>query len=180
MFRWTLLLEIFKILNSDLTKAYGVALKDAKERCKDLEGDDAVPKDAKEKEYLDKTSTGRLMIEAKEKMDDALEKSEDVQRQLVKSLKYFGEDEKMPSNEFFGTLTSFVVEFDPALDSVNKAEERAEKEARLAAKRAEREKKKKEAAVKKAAKQWKDMTEKEKEKRKTEEAAKGENEEKPK
>ena len=46
----------------------------------------------------------------------------DLQKTYAGVLTYFGEDEKMPSNEFFGTMKKFVLEFKNATEEVEKQE----------------------------------------------------------
>ena len=144
-------------LNKELQKAKKTALDDAREVNKRLEGDNKLPEDAPEDKFLVKTKIGEFTMKASQKMKEALDKSKNVQSELVKSLRYFGEDVKMPSNEFFGTLTSFIIEFDRALEFVNKQEAKALKEKKLAEKqkKKEEEKKKKEEEKKRREEQKK-------------------------
>ena len=145
-------------LNKELEKAKKTALDDAKEVNKSLEGDNKLSEDAPEDKFLIKTKMGEFTMKASQKMKEALDKSKNVQSELVKSLRYFGEDVKMPSNEFFGTLTSFIIEFDRALEFVNKQEAKALKEKKLAEKqkkKEEEEKKKKEEKKKRREEQKK-------------------------
>lgn len=60
---------------------------------------------------------------AKETMDESYRIAEDMKSSYTSLLRYFGEDENMPSGDFFATLNRFLESFDAALDAVNKAEQ---------------------------------------------------------
>lgn len=61
-------------------------------------------------------------ITAKKDVEKALTRLDDLKESYKGVLQYFGEDEKMASNEFFGTLQKFIVEFLKAADQVEKEE----------------------------------------------------------
>jgi hypothetical protein len=45
-----------------------------------------------------------------------------LKRSYASVLAYFGEDEKMPSHAFFGTMNKFVLEFKTSTEQVEKQE----------------------------------------------------------
>lgn len=59
---------------------------------------------------------------AKDKVDDALSLLSKLKETYAGVLKYFGEDDNMQTNDFFGTLQKFVLEFKVAADHVDKLE----------------------------------------------------------
>jgi hypothetical protein len=61
-------------------------------------------------------------IKAKKDIDKALKTLSELQESYAGVLRYFGEDEKMASNDFFGTLQKFIKEFLKAADYVDKEE----------------------------------------------------------
>jgi len=65
---------------------------------------------------------------AKAIMDESFEAAEEMKSSYLNLLRYFGEDEKMPSGDFFATLNRFLGSFEAALDAVNKAEQARIKE----------------------------------------------------
>lgn len=71
--------------------------------------------------------TGRTQMErfasrATSIIDNAVDALEDLKKTYVGVLTYFGEDEQMPSNEFFGTMKKFCLEFKSAAEEVEKQE----------------------------------------------------------
>ena len=62
-------------------------------------------------------------MNAKKTMDESYATAEEMKSNYLALLRYFGEDEKMPSGDFFATLNRFLESFDSALDAVNKAEQ---------------------------------------------------------
>ncbi len=75
-------------------------------------------------------------------VDESTNKLEEVQTSFGSVLHYFGEDEKMPTTDFFGTLFAFLESFDAAKVFVEKQEEnRKREEKRLAANKAKEAKK---------------------------------------
>jgi hypothetical protein len=59
---------------------------------------------------------------ARSDVDSTLNSLEELKASYSGVLKYFGEDDNMQSNEFFGTLQKFIVEFQLAADQVEKTE----------------------------------------------------------
>lgn len=62
-------------------------------------------------------------MNAKKTMDESYATAEEMKSNYLALLRYFGEDEKMPSGDFFTTLNRFLDSFDSALDAVSKAEQ---------------------------------------------------------
>ena len=60
---------------------------------------------------------------AKKSMDESYATAEQMKANYLALLRYFGEDENLPSGNFFATLNRFLESFDSALDAVNKAEQ---------------------------------------------------------
>ena len=56
-------------------------------------------------------------------MDESYQTAEEMKSSYLNLLRYFGEDEKMPSGDFFATLNRFLGSFEAALDAVNKVEQ---------------------------------------------------------
>lgn len=71
--------------------------------------------------------TGRTQMErfasrATSIIDNAVDALEDLRKTYIGVLSYFGEDEQMPSNDFFGTMKKFTLEFKSAAEAVEKQE----------------------------------------------------------
>jgi len=64
----------------------------------------------------------RFTISAEKAITDAKGLVSKVQSDYAKVLEYLCEDETMASNEFFGTMRRFVVEFNKAVEQVSKEE----------------------------------------------------------
>lgn len=69
-----------------------------------------------------RTPMERFSLHAKALIDDAFQLTLQVQDKFKKLLQYLGEDEKMASNEFFGTLKRFIIDFNNANQIVQKEE----------------------------------------------------------
>jgi len=71
--------------------------------------------------------TGRTQMErfasrATSIVDNAVDALEDLKKTYAGVLSYFGEDENMSSNDFFGTMKKFSLEFKSAAEAVEKQE----------------------------------------------------------
>jgi len=71
--------------------------------------------------------TGRTQMErfasrATSIVDNAVDALEDLKNAYAGVLSYFGEDENMSSNDFFGTMKKFSLEFESAAEAVEKEE----------------------------------------------------------
>jgi hypothetical protein len=75
--------------------------------------------------YTGRTSMERFVLNAKVASEQANESIENVKKKYEVVLGYFGEDEKMASSDFFGTLRRFVAEFKKAAEQVEAIEKAA-------------------------------------------------------
>lgn len=69
-----------------------------------------------------RTPMERFTLHARSLIEDAFELTSQVQDKFKNLLQYFGEDEKMASNEFFGTMKRFIADFNNANQTVQKEE----------------------------------------------------------
>ncbi len=69
-----------------------------------------------------RTSMERFTLNAKVACDQAAESIENVKKKYAMVLGYFGEDENMPTGDFFGILRRFMTEWKKATDQVEKIE----------------------------------------------------------
>ena len=111
------------------------------EKDKDDDKDDEKEESGICKDFMDfpegRTKMERFTLWAQAKVEKTVASLETLKETYKRVLAYFGEDEKMPSNEFFGTLQKFVVEFEAAAEYVEKIEKAKLKEKlKKAAKRA--------------------------------------------
>lgn len=71
-----------------------------------------------------RTPMERFSMNAKVACEQALESINNVQHKYILVLNYFGEDEKMPTGDFFGILRRFMTEWKKATKQVEKIERR--------------------------------------------------------
>lgn len=71
-----------------------------------------------------RTPMERFSMNAKVACEQALEAINSLQTKYVLVLSYFGEDEQMPTGDFFGTLRRFMSEWKKATKQVEKIERR--------------------------------------------------------
>lgn len=69
-----------------------------------------------------RTPMERFTLNAEGSIKDAMQLAEDVKEKFRDLLEYFGEDEKMASNDFFGTMKRFINAFKQAMEQVEKEE----------------------------------------------------------
>lgn len=81
-----------------------------------------VPLYNKMEHHTGRTPMERFALNAAGRIEDALSYTESVKIKFSKVLDYFGEDSSMASNEFFGTLNTFLNDFSKAVDHVSKEE----------------------------------------------------------
>ena len=62
-------------------------------------------------------------MNAEKSMGESYATAEEMKSNYLALLRYFGEDEKMPSGDFFATLNRFLESFDSAFDAVDKADQ---------------------------------------------------------
>lgn len=82
-----------------------------------------VPQYNKVHHHTGRTPMERFTISAEAKLDKALQLAESVKGKYSKLLEYFGEDAGMPSNDFFGIMNRFFIDFDKAITHVKKEEQ---------------------------------------------------------
>jgi len=70
------------------------------------------------KSFWQMSKIEQFMLDAGNAMDEALTAAHNTKEKYKYLLKYFGEDETMKSDDFFGTLQSFVQAFGVAQDQV--------------------------------------------------------------
>lgn len=71
-----------------------------------------------------RTTMERFTLQAQELVKDAVRSIDNLKSSYVKLLEYFGEDEAMASDEFFGTINKFIVSFETAENQVDEAEKK--------------------------------------------------------
>lgn len=81
-----------------------------------------VPHFNKVDHHSGRTPMERFSLNSQDALKQATKKIDVLKRKYRDLLMYFGEDEKMPSNEFFGVMRRFVEEFEKACDQVEKLE----------------------------------------------------------
>jgi Mg2+ and Co2+ transporter CorA len=72
-----------------------------------------------------RTSMERFMVNAHYSCEQATMSIKDVKKKYIALLHYFGEDEEMPTGDFFGILRRFLSEFKKAVDQVEAIEKKA-------------------------------------------------------
>lgn len=72
--------------------------------------------------HTGRTPMERFTLNAVVKIEDALAYADLVKVKFSKVLDYFGEDSNMASNDFFGTMNTFLADFRKAVDHVIKEE----------------------------------------------------------
>jgi Mg2+/Co2+ transporter CorB len=99
-----------------------ISLKDLMEQRTAVRNIESIPQFNKMDHLTGRTPMERFALGAGITIDQAIEHVDSVKDMYGKLLEYFGEDGKMPSNEFFGTMRRFVTEFGTAVEQVEKAE----------------------------------------------------------
>ena len=83
-----------------------------------------VPQYNKMDHLTGRTAMERFTLNAHASIKDAMQLTEEVKEKFRKLLEYFGEDQKMASNDFFGTMKRFITEFRKAIEQVEKDEQK--------------------------------------------------------
>ena len=109
---------------SELGQAKPMSLKELMEQRSSVRSIGNVPQYNKIDHLTGRTPMERFTLSAASAIGDAEELSKVVKEKFKKLLEYFGEDEKMPSNEFFGTMNRFIEEFGKAVEQVVKDEKK--------------------------------------------------------
>lgn len=99
------------------------SLSDLKELKTSVYTIDSVPHFNKVDHHSGRTPMERFAINSHDALKQAARKIKKLKRKYKELLEYFGEDEKMASNEFFGTMRRFIEEFEKANDEVEKLEQ---------------------------------------------------------
>lgn len=81
-----------------------------------------VPLYNKMEHHTGRTPMERFTLNAAGRIEDALAYTDTVKEKFAKVLDYFGEDSNMASNDFFGTLNTFLNDFTKAVEHVSKEE----------------------------------------------------------
>lgn len=100
-----------------------ISLKDLMEQKTSVRNIDSIPQFNQIHHHTGRTSMERFALGSASMIDETIKLVDHVKDLYVKVLDYFGEDAKMPSNEFFGTMRKFVMEFGKAAEQVEKAEQ---------------------------------------------------------
>ena len=106
----------------DLGKSTKLSLSELKEQRTNVRTLSGVSQFNQVDHLTGRTPMERFSLHAKTLIDDAFELTSQVQDKFKKLLQYVGEDEKMASNEFFGTLKRFIIDFNNANQIVQKEE----------------------------------------------------------
>ena len=80
----------------------------------------SVPQYNKIEHHTGRTPMERFTRNAETKIEDAIVYTDEVKDKFLKVLEYFGEDGNMASNDFFGTMNTFLADFSKAVDYVHK------------------------------------------------------------
>eukprot|EP00980_Cylindrotheca_fusiformis_P027235 scaffold19459_cov135-Cylindrotheca_fusiformis.AAC.3 len=86
--------------------------------------------------HTGRTSMERFTVNAHYSCEQANASIEDVKKKYIALLNYFGEDENMPTGDFFGILRRFMREFQKAMEQVEAIENKEAKEKKREAARA--------------------------------------------
>ncbi|KAG7367541.1 formin homology 2 domain containing protein [Nitzschia inconspicua] len=92
-----------------------------------------VPQFNKMTHLTGRTSMERFTLNAKVACEQVSESIDSVQKKYAMVLGYFGEDENMPTADFFGILRRFMIEWKKAVEQVDKIEKALAKEKKRAA-----------------------------------------------
>jgi hypothetical protein len=100
-----------------------ISLKELMEQRTSVRSVQSVPQFNQVDHHTGRTPMERFTLRAAEMLDEALLLVDEVKAKYVKLLEYFGEDAKMASNDFFGTMRKFIKEFGTAANQVEKEEQ---------------------------------------------------------
>ena len=101
-----------------------MSLQELKEQRTTIRNVDKIPQYNKMDHHTGRTPMERFILHSEAQVDAALAFTDSVKRKYLELLEYFGEDEGMASNEFFGTMTRFLAEFQKSIEHVNKEEKK--------------------------------------------------------
>lgn len=80
----------------------------------------SIPQYNKVDHHTGRTPMERFTLNAASKIEEALLYTDKVKGKFSKVLEYFGEDGNMASNDFFGTMNTFLADFTKAVEYVHK------------------------------------------------------------
>lgn len=107
-----------KIINPKI-KMTLAELKEQRTRVREIEGIKFYNQMQHDIEY---TPMEIFVQSADDQLAVAMNELDEAQKEFESVLNYFGEDEKMPTSDFFGTLFSFLESFETAKDHVDRLE----------------------------------------------------------
>lgn len=96
-----------------------MSLKELTEQKTSVRSIDSVPQYNKIDHHTGRTPMERFSISAEARIIEALSYAGKVKEKFAKLLEYFGEDGSMASNDFFGTMNTFLGDFTKAVEHVN-------------------------------------------------------------
>ena len=95
-----------------------------KEQHTDVKSIDSVPQYNQINHLSGRTSMDRFSLNARASAREVMEFAEGVKVKFSSLLRFWGEDEAMESNHFFGTIKAFLNEFHAAAQHVEREEKR--------------------------------------------------------
>ena len=102
-----------KLINSQIKKSLS-----------ELKGQSDDSRGVEESEHtVELTPMELFAVGAEKDMKNAFEKADEMKIKFSSTLEYFGEDAKMSSSDFFGTLNKFINAFGISTDFVEKQEQ---------------------------------------------------------
>lgn len=101
-----------------------LSLQELKEQKTTIRKSDNIPQYNRVDHHTGRTSMERFILQSEAQVNAALAFSESVEIKFSDLLEYFGEDEGMSSNDFFGTMTRFLGEFEKTIEQVDREEEK--------------------------------------------------------
>jgi len=99
-----------------------MSLQELKEQRTTIRNIDKIPQYNKMDHHTGRTPMERFILHSEAQIDAALAFTDSVKQKFSELLEYFGEDEGMASNDFFGTMTRFLAEFQKSIEHVNREE----------------------------------------------------------
>lgn len=101
-----------------------MSLQELKEQKTTIRNIASIPQYNKMDHLTGRTPMERFVLRAEAQIDAALAYTGSVKQKFSELLEYFGENEGMASNDFFGTMKRFLGEFQKAIEDVNREEKR--------------------------------------------------------
>lgn len=97
-----------------------MSLKELKEQRTSIRNIDNMPQYNKIDHHTGRTPMERFVLHSEAQIAAAIAFTDSVKQKFADLLEYFGEDEGMASNDFFGTMTRFLADFRDAIEHVNR------------------------------------------------------------